>query len=195
MSAALPLSPSPAIPPVVAVLAHSTAQGSAGCPPARSSLLLCLIGQMTCLIARDGFCVAPPPHGTVVSDPLGRPNSRRPRGASVPHGGLASCLGGSPEPDCRGLRAPAFLIPDRHGRALLLSAPVRERDGCAPIPIGCATVASLRSTAPGKQAVATRASGSPAGARPLCSRLRRSRQAVGCALVCLASPIRLTGKP
>ena len=179
------LSPSPAIPSAFAVWAPSTAQGSAGFLPARPSLPLSPSGGMIRLIARDGFRVAPPLHGTVVSDPLGRPNSRRPRGASVAHGGLMRRLGVSPETrDCRSLRAPALLNSYRHGRALP-SAPVRERDGCAPDLPGCATVASLLAAAPG----------SPAGNRLVSLRARSCRQAVGGrALVpCRASPIDLTG--
>ena len=178
--------PSPAIPSAVAVWAPSTAQGSARVRSGSgSSLPFPRSGGMNRLIARDGFRVAPQHHGTAVSDPLGRPHSRRPRGASDV-GPASVRSGGPPEgvssQDCRSLRAPALLNFHRHGRALG-GAPVRERDGCAPVPAGCATVASLLAAAPG----------SPAGDRLVPLRARPSRQAAGRACVCLASPICLTG--
>lgn len=87
----------------------------------------------------------------VVSDGGPVPHSRRPRGASVAHGGSPR-LGVSSRDDCRGLRAPAFSNSHRPGRALP-SALGGERDGRAPVPTGCAIVASLPAAALGSPAV------------------------------------------
>lgn len=113
-----------------------------------------------------------------VSDQPERPHSRGLRASMVrwvdPADALLSRADSSQ--DCRGLRAPAFFgcrpSPSANsyssGRTLT-SAPAGERDGRAPVPTGCAIVASLPAAA----------LGSPAVGRLFAPRARLRLQAIG----------------